>query len=137
MPFRFLLILFLLCGAIAPKSTAQIKAAAPEVLDSVHTSHIAVLRQVGITDSARTVIRVQIKETASEEPIQGATILLRRDRDKILGRVTKSDGRCHFMSIPATYAIRVQLTGYQSFENPGIEFQDGKVYEVVIRMAQN
>lgn len=127
----------LVCLTAAYSSAAQTSAKSPVQVDSLHMSHISVVRQVGVTDTMKTIIRVQVKETGSEEPIQGATVLLRRDLDKMLGRVSRQDGRCNFMPIPAVYAVRVQLTGYKTFEHPGLEFEKGKVYEMVIRMAHN
>lgn len=112
------------------------KAAAP--LDSLRVSHLLSLKTVGITDTTKAIVRVLVKETGKPgEAIQGATVLLRRDKDKMLGRVTKMDGRCNFMPSPAEYVIRVQLTGYKSLEQPDLLFERGKVYELELRMARN
>jgi hypothetical protein len=107
-------------------------------LDSLAQSHIAIFKTVGITDTAKAIVRVMVKEIgSSNEPIQGATVLLRRDKDKMLGRVTKQDGRCNFMPTPAIYGIRVQLTGYKSLDTSGLLFERGKVYELELRVARN
>ncbi len=93
---------------------------------------------VGVADTSRATVKVLVLETGSKkEPIQGATVLLRRDKDKMLGRVTKQDGVCNFMPVPATYSIRVQLTGYKSLEATGLVFENGKVYELELRVAPN
>ena len=107
-------------------------------LDSLRESHLLLLKTVGITDTTKAIVRVLVKETGKPgDAIQGATVLLRRDKDKMLGRVTKNDGRCNFMPSPAEYVIRVQLTGYKSLEQPGLVFERGKVYELELRMARN
>ena len=130
---RLLFLLFFIPVAINAQKTAL-----SESLDSLHQSHIAVFKSVGITDTAKAIVRVQVKEIGSQnEVIQGATVLLRRDKDKMLGRVTKQDGRCNFMPIPADYAIKVQLTGYKSLDASGLHFEAGKVYELELRIARN
>lgn len=117
---------------------AQKTKAAPAPFDSLRESHVLTFKTVGITDTTKAIVRVAVKETGKPgEPIQGATVLLRRDKDKMLGRVTKMDGRCNFMPTPAEYVIRVQLTGYKSLEQPGYLFEPGKVYELELRMARN
>lgn len=101
-------------------------------------SHVFSFKTVGITDTLKSIVRVQVKDPGYPGvPIQGATVLLRRDKDKMLGRVTKSDGRCNFMPTPATYVLRVQLTGYKSLEKTGLVFEPGKVYELDLRLARN
>lgn len=96
------------------------------------------MRLVGVTDTLKSIVRVQVKEPGlTGEVIQGATVLLRRDKDKMLGRVTKSDGRCNFMPIPAEYTVRVQLTGYKTLEKSGLLFEAGKVYELDLRLARS
>lgn len=105
-------------------------------IDSAKTSHISLFRSIGVVDTTKSTVRVQVKEIGSNEPIQGATVLLRRDQDKMLGRVTKPDGRCNFTSEPATYAVRVQLTGYQSLEYPALVLESGHIYEMTIRLGR-
>lgn len=106
-------------------------------IDSAKTSHISLFRDTGaVADTTKATIRVQVKEIGSNEPIQGATVLLRRDLDKMLGRVTKPDGRCQFVSEAATYSVRVQLTGYQSLEYPALVLESGKIYEMTIRLGR-
>jgi len=107
-------------------------------IDSFTESHIKSFKVVGVTDTSKTIVRATVLEMGNpKEPIQGATVLLRREKDKMLGRVTKQDGRCNFMPVPATYSIRVQLTGYKSLEATGLVFESGKVYELELRMARN
>ena len=98
-----------------------------------------VFRQSSISeDTSKATLRVRVLEKGGDaEPIQGATVLLRRDKDKMLGRVTKPDGRCLFVSVPESYTIRVQMTGLKTFEKPGFMLEAGKVYDIEILMAKN
>lgn len=110
----------------------------PTTIDSLRESHIASLKIVGVTDTIKAIVRVQVREIGSPSlPIQGATVVLRRDKDKMLGRVTKADGRCNFIPLPAEYAVRVQLTGYKTLDKGGLVFEGGKVYELELRIARN
>jgi hypothetical protein len=127
-PFAFCLVPWL---AVAQKNGAV-------KLDSLRDSHVLSFKTVGITDTAKAIVRVLVRETGKAgEVIQGATVLLRRDKDKMLGRVTKADGRCNFMPLPAEYAVRVQLTGYKALEHTGLLFERGKVYEMELRLGRN
>jgi hypothetical protein len=127
-PFAFCLVPWL---AVAQKNGAV-------KLDSLRDSHVLSFKTVGITDTAKAIVRVLVRETGKTgEAIQGATVLLRRDKDKMLGRVTKADGRCNFMPLPAEYAVRVQLTGYKALEHTGLLFERGKVYEMELRLGRN
>jgi hypothetical protein len=127
-PFAFCLVPWL---AVAQKNGAV-------KLDSLRDSHVLSFKTVGITDTAKAIVRVLVRETGKAgEAIQGATVLLRRDKDKMLGRVTKADGRCNFMPLPAEYAVRVQLTGYKALEHTGLLFERGKVYEMELRLGRN
>ena len=86
-------------------------------------------------DSSKAMLLVRIfKKEDRLIPVQGATVLLSRDKDKMLGRVTKADGRCTFSSQPALYTIRVQMTGLASVERSGIPLTAGKVYHLEIQM---
>lgn len=102
-------------------------------------SNILVFKQTSISlDSSKATLRVKVQEKGVEAaPIQGATVLLRRDQDKMLGRVTKHDGRCLFAPTPATYTVRVQMTGLKSLEKQGIKLEGGKIYELEILMVRN
>ncbi len=128
-----------------PLITAAQKPTTPKspptsALDSVLLeSSVLVFKQSSIsTDSTKATLRVQLYEKGSNtEPLQGATVLLRRDKDKMLGRVTKHDGRCLFSPAPATYTVRVQMTGLKSFEKTGFKLESGKVYDLEIAMARN
>lgn len=117
-----------------PKSAPKI------ALDSMTIENNAfVFKQSSISpDTAKAMLRVRVLEKADgSEPIQGATVLLRRDNDKMLGRVTKHDGRCLFTSAPASYTVRVQMTGLKTLERSGVMLEAGKVYDLEIRMAKN
>jgi len=86
-------------------------------------------------DSSKAMLLVRILEKDGQlVPVQGATVLLSRDVDKMLGRITKADGRCTFSSHPALYTVRVQMTGLASVERTGIPLIAGKVYALEIRM---
>ncbi|MBP6812143.1 MAG: carboxypeptidase regulatory-like domain-containing protein [Saprospiraceae bacterium] len=123
---------------LSPSFIQAQKTVIPPSLDSMKDSHVLFLKTVGITDTTKAIVRVLVKETGlTGVPIQGATVLLRRDKDKMLGRVTKQDGRCNFMPTPAMYTARVQLTGYKTLESSGLLFERGKVYELEVRVAHN
>jgi hypothetical protein len=129
----------LFCGFLVFSSVVSAQQSIKEPpIDSMQESHVFSFKTVGITDTLKSIVRVQVKDPGYPGvPIQGATVLLRRDKDKMLGRVTKSDGRCNFMPTPATYVLRVQLTGYKSLEKTGLVFEPGKVYELDLRLARN
>jgi hypothetical protein len=89
-------------------------------------------------DTSKAILRVRVLEKSQgNEPVQGATVLLKRDDDKMLGRVTLGDGRCQFSSAPASYTVRVQMTGLKTLEKTGIILKGGAEYDLEIRMAQN
>ena len=102
-------------------------------------SSVFVFKETNISDdTSKATLRVRVLEKGGDtEPIQGATVLLRRDKDKMLGRVTTHDGRCLFVSAPENYTIRVQMTGLKTFEKPGFKLEAGKVYNMEILMAKN
>lgn len=89
-------------------------------------------------DTTKATLRVKvIDKDRRTEPIQGATVLLRRDDDKMLGRVTKYDGKCLFSASPASYTVRVQMTGLKTVEQSGFVLNAGQVYDMEIRMGKN
>jgi len=91
---------------------------------------------VGIADTGRSVLKVLIREIDTPETVLGATVLLRRENDKMYGRVTQADGRCHFKVGGGDYTVRVQMTGLASFEQPGFLLEKGKSYTLEIGMAK-
>ena len=91
---------------------------------------------VGIADTGRAVLKVLIREIDTPETVLGATVLLRRENDKMYGRVTQADGRCHFKVGPGDYTVRVQMTGLASFEHAGFLLEKGKSYTLEIGMAK-
>lgn len=116
------------------------KSAPPTAVDSLLLeSSIIVFKQSSISpDASKATLRVRVVEKGLESaPVQGATVLLRRDKDKMLGRVTKHDGRCLFAPSPASYTIRVQMTGLKSLEKTGFLLEGGKVYDMEIAMTRN
>ena len=89
-----------------------------------------------IADTSRAVLKVLIREDGTSEPVLGATVLLRRDGDKMYGRVSQADGRCHFKIGAGNYTVRVQMTGLASFEQAGFLLEKGKSYTIEIVMAR-
>jgi acyl-coenzyme A thioesterase PaaI-like protein len=101
-------------------------------------SNIAFLRPAGINpDTAKAMLRVRVLEKGTREAVQGATVLLHREQNKMLGRVTEHDGRCVFTSAPATYSLRVQMTGLKTLERNGIKLEAGKAYDLEVSMAKH
>ncbi len=141
-PAFFLVFIALFCLpflARAQKSSTQKSPPKTSIDSMMLESNILVFKQTSISlDSSKATLRVKVLEKgAGGAPIQGTTVLLRRDQDKMLGRVTKHDGRCLFTPTPATYTVRVQMTGLKSLEKGGIKLEGGKVYELEILMARN
>lgn len=137
-----LLIAWMLCLPVL--TTAQVvltpKSAPKTTLDSMMLENSSFLLKLSSTspDTAKATLRVRIREkTLKKEPIQGATVLLRRDQDKMLGRVTEKDGKCLFVASPATYMLRVQMTGLKTLEKQGISLEAGKVYDLEILLTGN
>ncbi|MDX1910678.1 MAG: carboxypeptidase-like regulatory domain-containing protein [Saprospiraceae bacterium] len=143
------IIILLMVGCWLPKLYAQ-KPPTPkspeQILFKVDTlaalsgeSSLLVFKQSSISpDTAKAMLRVRVMEEGNpREPLQGATVLLRRDNDKMLGRVTKHDGRCLFSPTPAAYTVRVQMTGLKTLEKSIFVLEAGKVYDMEIVMARN
>lgn len=87
-------------------------------------------------DTSRALVDVLIREGQQSEPVHGATVLLRRDADKMYGRVTLADGQCHLRVGEGTYIVRVQMTGLVSFEQSNFILEKGKHYTLEIGMAK-
>lgn len=98
-------------------------------------SKIIKIDRIETADTSRAVVKVVVMESGSTTPVQGATVLLRRDTDKMHGRVTQEDGRCHFRVAPGQYVLRAQMTGLISLEHAGIIFEKGKSYTIALEMA--
>ena len=131
-------LLFLPLFAFAQKPSTP-KSPSKSALDSLMLeSNVLTFKQASTSpDTSKASLRVRILEKGGEtEPIQGATVLLRRDKDKMLGRVTKHDGRCLFSASPATYTVRVQMTGLKTLEKSGVKLEGGKVYDLEIAMSR-
>lgn len=118
----------------SPKSPG-ITAIEPKLSEST----VIAFREVSASpDTVKATLNVRVLEKGGKtEPVQGATVLLRRDNDKMLGRVTQYDGRCLFHSTPATYTVRVQMTGLKTLEKTGVSLEAGKVYDLDILMARH
>lgn len=126
--FRLFFLLALLPSfCFAQNSVPKQSAASPQVS----------FRMTGNADSNRAIMYVVIKEALTEEPILGATVLLRRDIDKMYGKVTGEDGDCIFVVAPGNYAFRVQMTGLISLEQEDFELEAGKTYELKLTMVSN
>jgi len=98
-------------------------------------SEILSFKSTGEADNNKAVLHVQIFETATREPVLGATVLLRRDVDKMHGKVTNEYGACTFFVSPADYSLRVQMTGLKSLEQQSLLLEAGKIYEMKLVMA--
>lgn len=135
-----LLGLFLLpCLGFAQKAFTP-KSPSKTAIDSMmRESNVFLFKQTSTSpDTTKAMLKVRVMEKGEKStPIQGATVLLRRDQDKMLGRVTMHDGRCLFESSPALYTVRVQMTGLKTLEKTGFALESGKVYELEILMAPN
>jgi hypothetical protein len=132
--------LFLIPYAGVAQKTFTSKSPSKNMVDSMMMeSNVFFFKQTSISpDTAKAMLKVRVLEKdGSAAPIQGATVLLRRDNDKMLGRVTRPDGRCLFEPSPALYTIRVQMTGLKTLEKTGFALESGKVYELEVRMAPN
>lgn len=122
-----------------PKAPEQILFKVDTLAALSGESSLLVFKQSSISpDTSKAMLRVRVLEQGKQrEPIQGATVLLRRDNDKMLGRVTKHDGRCFFSPSPAAYTVRVQMTGLKTLEKSIFVLEAGKVYDMEIVMARN
>lgn len=129
--------LFLAILLANASSNAQ-QAAAESFVDSLNDSHLCKLSINVDSLSHKSTLNILVKEPGPQgSPIQGATVLLRRDKDKMFGRVSDLDGKCTFSATEAAYVIRVQLTGYKSLETDKIFIQKGNAYTLELCLAFN
>jgi len=136
----FVVLLFLPVITAAQKPSTPKSPPKTEVDSLMLTSSVLLFKQSNIisADTTKATLRVRVIEKGTDtEAVQGATVLLRRDKDKMLGRVTKYDGRCLFSATPATYTIRIQMTGLKSLEKSGFALEAGKVYDLEVGMLRN
>jgi len=98
-------------------------------------SELLSFKSTGTADNNKAVLHIQIFENGTREPILGATVLLRRDIDKMHGKVTNEYGACTFFVSPADYSFRVQMTGLKSLEQQSLVLEAGKIYEMKLVMA--
>lgn len=122
---RSLIFTFLLSLSFSALSFAQAAESTLLKLDSTETA-----------DTSRAVIKVLLREIETSELVMGATVLLRRESDKMYGRVSEADGRCFFKVGAGSYTVRVQMTGLASFEQSGFLLEKGKSYTMEIAMAR-
>ncbi|MCC7467089.1 MAG: carboxypeptidase regulatory-like domain-containing protein [Saprospiraceae bacterium] len=125
--------------SVQAQNTLTAKSVAVLPAEAVNESSIQSFWETGESpDTSKATLRVRVLEKGlRNDPVQGATVLLKREDDKMLGRVTMPDGRCQFSSAPASYTVRVQMTGLKTLEKTGIVLQGGAVYDLEIRMAKN
>lgn len=139
--FRFILPAFL-CLPFYLLGQKSLTAKSPEPFkpDSVASmSNVVSFKSTGEQpDTSKATLHVRVLEKGQNPvPVQGATVLLRRDKDKMLGRVTRHDGRCSFSFTPASYTVRVQMTGLKTVEKSGFILEAGKDYDMEILMSRN
>ncbi len=92
--------------------------------------------RTGNVDSKRVVINVVVREFIDQEPVMGATVLLRRENPvRMYGKVTGQQGACALTITPDTYSVRVQVTGLASFEQSGFVLEAGSAYTLEIALA--
>jgi Carboxypeptidase regulatory-like domain len=104
--------------------------------DSTQESRIVSFKVIGTNTSEKAIMQVTVLEQGDPEPIMGATVLMRRDKDKMLGKVSNAQGNCTFYALPASYTLRVQMTGLKSLEKAGILLEAGKTYQLEISMRK-
>lgn len=100
-----------------------------------YNSELLSFESTGVADNNRAILHIQIFDAGTREPTFGATVLLRRDIDKMHGKVTNEYGSCTFIVAPAEYALRVQMTGLKSLEKQSLILEAGKIYEMKLVMA--
>ncbi|MBL7781124.1 MAG: carboxypeptidase regulatory-like domain-containing protein [Saprospiraceae bacterium] len=123
--FRLFLLLTILPYGLIAQNSAPLE------------SELLSFKATGTAENNRAVLHVQIFEAGVGGPILGATVLLRRDIDKMHGKVTNEYGSCTFIVAPGDYALRVQMTGLKSLEQAGLVMEAGKIYEMKLLMASN
>ncbi len=141
----FLLMLMPLLAAGQKKQTGKSASVetqamkAPVIDPTIQESNAIIFKSTGVSlDTTKATLKVRVREKEGDAlPIQGATVLLRRDKDQMLGRVTTYDGRCLFSSTPATYTVRVQMTGLKSVEKSGYVLDAGQSYDMEIFMTKH
>lgn len=135
----FIALVSLPFGVKGQKSATRKSPVKTAVDSMMMESNVFVFKQTSSSpDTTKATLRVRVLGKGGKAyPIQGATVLLHRNKDKMLGRVTKHDGRCLFELTPASYSILVQMTGLKTLEKSGFALEVGKVYDLEIMMAQN
>jgi len=99
-------------------------------------SHVLRFAATGAAESKQVVLNVLVRESADQEPVMGATVLLRREKPvRMYGKVTGPQGTCALSIAPDTYAVRVQVTGLASFEQSGFVLEPGTTYTLEIALA--
>ena len=92
--------------------------------------------RTGNVDSKRVVINVVVREFIDQEPVMGATVLLRRENPvRMYGKVTGQHGACALTIAPDTYSVRIQVTGLASFEQSGFVLEAGSAYTLEVALA--
>ena len=126
--FRFFTLLLLLAYACPSWGQKQ----AQDTLNS----RVLLFRETGTNNTAKAIVQITLNDPAENEAIMGATVLLRRDKDKMLGKVSNAQGKCIFHALPATYTMRVQMTGLKTLEKSGLSLAAGKTYQIEVAMRK-
>jgi hypothetical protein len=103
----------------------------------LNESRVVRFTQIGEKNTEKAILNVTILGSDQQEFIAGATVLLRRDKDKMHGKVSGQRGKCTFQVAPADYTVRVQMTGLKSLEKQGYLLERGKVYQMDIVMMKS
>ncbi len=134
---RFLLSIFVCTFLFQTASLAQKTNKGPGPVDTMaNLSRVARFVRTGTTDPKRVGITVVVRELIDQEPVMGATVLLRRENPaRMYGKVTGQQGACALNIAPDTYSVRVQVTGLASFEQSGFVLEPGGAYTLEISLA--
>ncbi len=134
--FRFTLLSFLFAPTLLlAQDTTMVLTT--DSLIQLTESRVVRFAQTGEKATDKAIVNVLILGSDQRELISGATVLMRRDKDKMHGKVSGQKGRCTFQVAPANYTVRVQMTGLKSLEKQGYLLEAGKVYQMDIIMMRS
>ena len=134
---RLLLPIFIGVLMFQGAAFAQRTSKGPGPIDTVaNLSRVMHFVRTGPADPKRVTVNVVVRELIDQEPVMGATVLLRReDPVRMYGKVTGSEGDCSLTISPDTYSVRVQVTGLASFDQSGFLLEPGNAYTLEIALA--
>ena len=136
--FRFLFPFIACTFLFQTTSLAQKTNKGPGPVDTMaNLSRVLRFVRVGVApDPKRVIINVVVREYIDQEPVMGATVLLRRENPaRMYGKVTGQHGTCVLTMAPDTYSVRVQVTGLASFDQSGFVLEPGCAYALEIALA--